>query len=121
MIFSVMYKIPNTEVYHFIDRYDIPEPELYIPKFLLVKLGDFCMKKSKGNLSFNDSTILEYLIHAFKSIHFLNEKLEFLDIYERTNSYLMNTTQQELKNFYLNLINPNEDGYAPFEVLEEVD
>ena len=79
------------------------------------------MKKYKGNLNFNDSTILEYLIHAFKTIHFLHEKLDFLDIYECTNDYLMNTTQIELKKFYLDLTNPNEDGYAPFEVLEEVD
>ncbi len=121
MIFSVMYKIPNTEVHHFIDSYDITESDLYIPKFLLLKLANFSMMKFKGNLNFNDSTVLEYLIHGFTSIHFLNEKLDFLEIYERVNDYLLNTTKQELKNFYLDLINPNEDGYAPFEVLEEVD
>lgn len=121
MIYSVMYKVPNTETYHFIDRYDVPEPELYTPKFLLVKLADFSMKKYKGNLNFNESTILEYLIDAFKCINFLTEESDFLEIYEHVNYYLMNTTQLELKKLYLDLTNPNENGYAPFEVLEEVD
>jgi len=121
MIFSVMYRIPNTEVYQFIDRYDVPEPDLYIPKFLLLKLANFSMMKYKGNLKFNDLTVLEYLIDGFRSINFLKEKLNFLDIYEHGNDYLMNTSELELKKLYLDLINPNEDGYAPFEVLEEVD
>jgi hypothetical protein len=121
MIFSVMCKIPNANAFHYIESYDVTEPELYIPKFLLIKVADFCIKKSKGNLNFNESIILEYLIDAFKSIKFINEDLDFLDIYGHINEYLMNSTELELKNLYQKIINPNEDGYVLFEVLEEVD
>ena len=122
MSYTITYNIPNTGDIHFIETYIVPDPSLYIPKFLLLKMADYCYLKTKEKLDPpNLMEKLNYLIQGFKHIGFMNPMMEIKDIKEFVNQYLLNCKENDMVNLYNKMINVNEEGYAPFTVMENVE
>ena len=118
----MIYNIPDTDETHFIGEYNIPDPGLFIPKFLLLKMADYSYLKIKDKLEpVNLMTNLNYLIQGFKSIGFMNQMMDVKDIRDYIDRFLLNTSETDLNNLYNKMISPNEDGYTAFTVMENVD
>jgi hypothetical protein len=118
MSFTVIYNIPDTDETHFIGEYNILNPGLFIPKFLLLKMADYSYLKIKDKLEpVNLMTNLNYLIQGFKSIGFMNQMMDVKDIRDYIDRFLLNTSETDLNNLYNKMISPNEDGYTAFTVM----
>jgi hypothetical protein len=121
MIFSVYYNYPNDPVANRIDSYDITEPELYIPKLLLLKMADLCKKKGNWELKIDEKFVLDFLIEGFKHIGILNPDIDESYIWETINSYLLLADVNTMTELYEKMTKPDNSGYAVFTILEEVD
>ena len=122
MSYTVYYNIPNTNDTQLIGTYEVSDPGLYIPKFLLLKMADYSYLKNKDKLEPTSlTTDLNCLIQGFKFIGFMNETMEIKDIWNHVNQYLLNSTENDIFNLYYRLFLTNEEDYAPFAVIENVD
>lgn len=121
MIFSVYYNVPNEIIIYRIDSYDITEPELYIPKFLLLKMADFCDKKKKYMLKNDEKIILDYLIQGFKHVGIINNDVNESYIWKIVDDFLLTADINKMIELYNSMIRKNDVDYAAFSVLEEVD
>jgi hypothetical protein len=122
MIFSVYYNVPNEAVAYRIDSYDITEPHLYIPKFLLLKMTELCNKKNKYMLkNDNDIIILNYLIQGFKHLNVIDRDINELYIWNVIDKFLLLANVNTMTELYNKMITPDDTGYAVFSVLDEVD
>jgi hypothetical protein len=121
MIFSVFYNVPGEIIAYRIESYDITEPELYIPKFLLLKMADFCNKKSKYMLKNDEKIILDYLIQGFRHVGIISNDMDESYIWKEVDKYLLLADVNRMTELYNDMTRKNDDGYAAFSVLEEVD
>ncbi len=121
MIFSIFYNIPNEAIAYRIDSYDITEPELYIPKFLLLKMADFCKNKIKYMLKNNDNIILDYLIQGFRHVGIISNDMDESYIWKAVDEYLLLADVNKMTELYHDMTRKNDNDYAVFSVLEEVD
>ncbi len=122
MSFTVIYNIPDTDDTHFIGEFNVPDPSLYIPKFLLLKMADYSHLKIKDKLEpANLMSDLSCLIQGFKNIGFMNQMLEMKDVRNYVDNFLLNASENDIINLYNKMISPNEDGYTAFTVMENVD
>lgn len=121
MIFSVYYNYPNDPVANRIDSYDITEPELYIPKLLLLKLADLCKKKINFELKNDDKIILEFLIEGFKRVGVLKQDIDESYIWESINKYLLLSSVNTMTELYNTMTKTDEAGNSVFTVFEEAD
>jgi hypothetical protein len=125
MIFSVFYNVPNSIVTYRINTYDTTDPELYIPKFLLLKMANYCINKNKYMMNKvfknNDSIILEYLIQGFKFLGIINNDMDESYVWKVVDNFLLSADVNRIRELYLEMTKVNENGYAVFSVLEEVD
>ena len=122
MSYTVYYNIPDTNDTHFIGNYEVNDPSLYIPKFLLLKMADYSNLKTKEKLEpVNLMAELNCLVQGFKFIGFLKETTEIKDIWNHVNQYLLNCTETDMFVLYNKLVLTNEEDYAPFTVMENVD
>ena len=121
MIFTVIYNSRNEDVWYRIDSYNITEPEIYIPKFLLLKLADLSNKKSKFELMNNESLVLKMLIEGFKYVGILENNSDETCIWKIINDYLLSANMDCMINLYNKMTELDNAGYAPFQVVQEVD
>jgi hypothetical protein len=121
MIFSVYYNVPNENIVQRIDTYDVTEPHLYIPKFLLLKLANLSKKKQNWELKNNDNIILPYLIQGFKYLNIIDNDINESYIWSAIDKFLLLANVNTMIDLYNKMITPDDTGYAVFSVLEEVD
>lgn len=122
MSFTVIYNIPDTDETHFIGEYNVTDPSLYIPKFLLLKMADYSHLKIKDKLEpANLMADLSCLIQGFKIIGFMNPMLEMKDVREYVDKFLLNASENDIINLYNKMLSPTEDGHITFTVMENVD
>jgi hypothetical protein len=69
----------------------------------------------------NDSIILEYLIQGFKFLGIINNDMDESYVWKVVDNFLLSADVNRIRELYLEMTKVNENGYAVFSVLEEVD